>query len=392
MKILYQRVLKPILFRFDPERVHDAFVNMGEMLGRFGISRRLVKRVYGYGETGTGFEVDGIRYARPVLLAAGFDYNGRLTRILPSVAFGGVEVGSVTARPSPGNPKPRLTRLIRSRSLLVNKGLRNGGVESFIRRMRHTPREPGFVIGVSIARTNDEIAATPAGGINDYFESLSRLVAEDIGDFYTINISCPNVFGGESLAEPNRLRQLLTRLSEVEHTKPTYVKMPINLQWSDFMELLEVIDSFNVQGVVIGNLNKSYDELDFPQEAPSRFCGGLSGRPCFPRAVELVRRTRIEFGERFTIFGCGGILSADDAIAMFHAGADLVQLITGMIFEGPQLMKEICAAVDADPNLSLRAGLPGFPGRERVGSGRLSPGQTVAADRVGVHRPVLTER
>jgi dihydroorotate dehydrogenase len=382
MEILYRWVLKPILFRFDPERVHDLFVWMGEILGRFGVTRRLVARVYGYRGAGSGIEIDGIPYARPVLLAAGFDYNGRLTRILPSVSFGGVEVGSVTARPSPGNPRPRMTRLVRSKSLLVNKGLRNDGVERFIQRIRRTPREPGFVIGVSIARTNDQIAASTAGGINDYFETLSRLVEADVGDFYTINISCPNVFGGESFAEPVRLRQLLTRLSEVEHERPMYVKMPINLQWSDFQELLEVIESFHLQGVVIGNLNKSYDELDFPEEAPTSYAGGLSGRPCFPRALELIRRTRIEFGNRFTIIGCGGVLSTDEALQMFHAGADLIQLITGMIMEGPHLMKNICAAVDADPVIRRRPSRRSLPTRSQIS----------AMAEASSEAPVLAER
>jgi hypothetical protein len=122
MRRLYQFLLKPILFRFDPERVHDLFVNFGEALGRSAITRRLVALVYGYHGADAAVTVDGITYRTPVLLAAGFDYNGRLTRILKSVAFGGVEIGSVTARPTVGNSPPRLTRLIRSKSLLVNKG------------------------------------------------------------------------------------------------------------------------------------------------------------------------------------------------------------------------------------------------------------------------------
>jgi dihydroorotate dehydrogenase len=344
MKMLYKKLLKPILFRLDPERVHDAFIVAGEALGRTGPTRALIRWLYDYRGDDAAVELDGLRYRRPVVLAAGFDYNGRLTRVLPSVAFGGVEVGSVTARPCAGNPKPRMTRLIRSRSILVNKGLRNDGVDRFLERMRKIPPAPDFVIGVSIARTNDEAAASLAGGLDDYYASLRRLVEAGVGDYYTINISCPNVFGGESFAEPRRLRMLLTRLAEVRHDRPMYVKMPINLLWSEFRELLEVIDCSGLQGVVIGNLNKSYDELDFPEDAPAEFRGGLSGAPCFTRSTELIRRTRAEYRNRFTIIGCGGILSADDAMHAFDAGADLVQLITGMIFEGPHLMKEICEA------------------------------------------------
>lgn len=371
MRFLYRRILKPILFRFDPEDVHDAFVTLGEVLGRYAVLRGLVRMAYGYRRSDAAVTVDGIRYPTPVVLGAGFDYNGRLTRILPSVGFGGVEVGSVTARPTEGNPKPRLTRLVRSSSLLVNKGLRNDGVERFIERMRGTPREPGFVLGVSIARTNDREAADLGGGIEDYFTSLRRLVEAGVGDFYTINISCPNVFGGESFAEPGRLRLLLTRLAEVEHDRPTYVKMPIDLPWEQFRELLEVIDGFGVRGVVIGNLNKKYDELDFPEEAPAEYRGGLSGKPCFLRSNELIRRTRDEYGDRFTIVGCGGILSPEDAMVKLRAGADMVQLISGMIFEGPHLMKGIARAYASERGLPARhrpagAGLGGIRG-DRVG-------------------------
>jgi len=341
MRLLYKRVLKPILFRFDPERVHDAFVAFGAILGRSALTRRIVALPYGYHGDDAATEVDGLRYRTPVVLAAGFDYNGQLTRILPSVGFGGVEVGSVTARPSAGNPKPRLRRLVRSQSLLVNKGLRNNGVERIIERFRDLPHSDGFVIGISIARTNDREAASLEGGIADYHTTLRRLVEEGVGDYYTINISCPNVFGGESFAEPERLRLLLERLAEVRHDRPVYVKMPINPEWEEFRALLEVIDRFGLQGVVIGNLNKQYSELEHPEEAPAEFSGGLSGRPCSRRSNELIRRTRAEFGDRFTIIGCGGILSADDALEKLRAGANLVQLITGMIFEGPHLMKQI---------------------------------------------------
>jgi dihydroorotate dehydrogenase len=221
-----------------------------------------------------------------VALAAGFDFNGRLKRILPSVGFGGVEVGSVTARPTPGNPRPRLRRLVRSNSLVVNKGLKNEGVERIIERLRGVPRTDGFVIGISIARTNSREASLLQGGIDDYHTSLRRLVEEGIGDCHTINISCPNVFGGESFAEPERLWRLLERLSEVEHDRPVYAKMPIDLEWDQFHKLLDVVDCSRLHGVVIGNLNKKYDELDHPEEAPANYSGGLSGKPCFHRSNE----------------------------------------------------------------------------------------------------------
>jgi dihydroorotate dehydrogenase len=344
MRFLYQNGLKPVLFRFDPERVHDIFVRLGEELGRRSASRHLIEKAYGYHGPDASVIVDGIHYPTPVVLAAGFDYNGRLLGVLRSMGFGGVEIGSVTARPSGGNAPPRLTRLVESRSLVVNKGLRNDGVAVVARRLRDAPREAGLVVGVSIARTNDEQAASLTGGIEDFRTSLAHLVEQDVGDYYTINISCPNVHGGESFSHPDRLRELLVGLSDIEPNRPVYVKMPINDSWDDFNALLRVIDRFDLTGVVIGNLNKDYGALDVPEEAPASYRGGLSGRPCFRPSNRLIQLTRQHYGDRFTIIGCGGIMAASDALAKMQAGSDLVQLISGMIFEGPQLMREIAHA------------------------------------------------
>ncbi len=344
LPFLYQRLLKPVLFRFDPERVHDWFVALGDGIGRVGAGRGLVSAMYGRGDGEASVIVDGLRYRAPVVLAAGFDYNGRLLRILPSVGFGGVEVGSVTALPTEGNPPPRLKRLVRSRAIVVNKGLKNEGVEKIGDRLAATQTPEDFVVGVSIARSNREEAATEEGGIEDYARSLEHLVRMGIGDYYTINISCPNVHGGESFADPARLRPLLDRLSRVEHDRPVYAKMPINPPWDEFRRLADVIEAAGLHGLIVGNLNKDYASVEHPAEAPPEYRGGLSGLPCRGPSTELVARTREAYGDRFTLIGCGGILSAEDALEKLRAGADLVQLISGMIFTGPHLMGEIADA------------------------------------------------
>ncbi|MEK7077441.1 MAG: quinone-dependent dihydroorotate dehydrogenase, partial [Patescibacteria group bacterium] len=315
-----------------------------EFLGRVPFLRALTSLAYGYRGPDISKTIDGIRYRTPVLLAAGFDYNAHLTQILPALGFGGVEVGSVTARRCEGNPKPRLTRLPQSKSIIVNKGLRNDGVDVIIKRLKAKKRVKDFVIGVSIARTNDEQSASLHGGIDDYYTSLKKLVVANIGDFYTINISCPNTFGGETFAKPELLEQLLTKLGEVTREKPVYVKMPINLPWEEFKKLLDIIVRHKLNGVVIGNLNKNYDDLDKRSEAPQTYCGGLSGKPCFAHSNELIRRTKAEYGNKLTVFGCGGVLSPEDAMTKFKAGADLLQMITGMIYEGPGLLRRISRA------------------------------------------------
>jgi dihydroorotate dehydrogenase subfamily 2 len=352
--MLYKHLLKPILFKLDPEDVHDLFIWFGELLGKFSITRRLTDLVYGYHKSANGKDisvtVDDITYRTPVILSAGFDYNARLTNILPHVGFGGEEIGSVTARPCAGNPKPRLKRLPKSGSIVVNKGLRNDGVDVIIKRIKNKRttnsliinRKSSFVLGISIARTNDaQSTESIQASINDYLYSFKRLNAEGVGDFYTINISCPNAFGGETFSKPELLEQLLSALKTIPCSKPVYVKMPINISWDEFDKLLQIINKHGLQGVVIGNLNKDYTLLDDKSETPSEYMGGLSGKTCRKLSTDLIRKTRETYGKRFTIMGVGGIMSPEDTKEKFDAGADLVQLISGMIFEGPGLMKEI---------------------------------------------------
>ena len=335
---MYKSVLKPILFRFDPESVHDFFTDAGEWLGSNVLGRALIRLIYGYKGPDISKTVDGITYKTPFLLAAGFDYNARLFRALPQIGLGGEEAGSVTAKPCEGNHKPRLTRLPKSKSILVNKGLRNSGVDAIIKHLKSTPREAGFVLGISIARTNCKETADINAGIADYVYSFRRLNEEGVGDYYTINISCPNAFGGETFATPDLLPRLLTELKKIPCSKPVYIKMPINLPWPTFDALLKIIDMHGMNGVVIGNLNKDYDSLDVPSEAPAVFKGGLSGKPCTHLSTDLIYKTREMYGKRFTIIGVGGVMSPETAMEKFTAGADIIQLVSGLIFEGPGLV------------------------------------------------------
>lgn len=343
--MLYKTLLKPVLFRFDPESVHDFFTASGELIGAHAVSRAMLDSIYGYRGADISRKVDGIAYRTPFLLSAGFDYNAHLTRALPHIGLGGEEIGSVTARPCAGNPAPRLTRLPLNRSILVNKGLRNDGVDAIIARLSSTPREPGFVLGVSIARTNDAASAPIDAGIADYAYSFRRLNEDGVGDYYTLNISCPNAFGGEAFTSPELLGRLLAEIGKIPCGKPVYVKMPINIPWPRFDELLKSIDRAGLAGVVIGNLNKDYSCLDIREEAPPDYGGGLSGKPCAHLSTELIKKTRDIYGRRFTIVGVGGVMSARQAMEKFDAGADLIQLISGLIFEGPGLVKKMCEAV-----------------------------------------------
>jgi len=343
MDALYRRVMRPVLFRMNADSVHNVFIAAGEFVGRFSVLRWLFGLFYNYKGADISKTVDSITYRTPVLLAAGFDPDGRLTQILPSLSFGGEEIGSISAHACKGNPRPWFTRLVRNKSIVVYKGLCNRGVDTLIAKLSYTPRIPDFVLGISIARTNEQAASTNVeAGIRDYFDSFKKLTEAGIGDYYAINISCPNAYTGETFTDPALLARLLPRLREIPCKKPVYLKMPICIPWEQFAELLAIADKNGIQGLIIGNTSKNYEDLAYPEDAPKKFRGGLSGAPCFARSNELIRKTRAEYGARFTIIGSGGIFMPEDAMEKFAAGADLVQVITGMVFEGPGLMKKIC--------------------------------------------------
>jgi dihydroorotate dehydrogenase len=221
--------------------------------------------------------------------------------------------------------------------------LRNEGVDAIIRRLKDRPQEKNFVVGVSIARTNDEQSASLEEGIQDYCYSFRRLNEENVGDYYTLNISCPNAFGGETFAVPHLLERLLGEVKKIPCSKPVYIKMPINISWDVLNELIALVVKYSFSGVIIGNLQKDYETLEFRDEAPREYRGGLSGKPCFHPSNELIKKARAQY-QGLTIVGCGGVLSPVDALYKFEIGSDLIHLITGIIFEGPSLVKKICRA------------------------------------------------
>ncbi len=340
------KAAKPLIYKTDPDWIHEAMLSMGEFSGSNALGRAFISAFYEYQGPDISKVVDGVKYELPVLLSAGMDPNGRMARIGRYMSFGGEEIGSTTAYPCDGNPLPRMVRLPKNKSIIVYKGLRNKGVDALIAKLKRTPRTKGYVLGISIALTNfrPESCANLEGAIADYVLSFKKLNEAGVGDYYTINISCPNTMGGveEMLQKPENFAALLAALKKIPSTKPLYIKMPINLTMEHFDALLDVADKAGVSGVICGNLNKNWDELDDRSEAPKEWRGGLSGKPCFERSTALVRHTRQMYGKRFTIIGTGGILSPEDAMEKFRAGADLVQMISGMIFDSPSIMHHIC--------------------------------------------------
>jgi dihydroorotate dehydrogenase len=336
VRTTYRHILKPILFLFDPEMIHNLFVWTGALLGRFSFFRSLTSRFFKYSHASLKQNVLGIDFPNPIGLAAGFDKDARLMSILPAVGFGFEEIGSITGEPCPGNPGKRLWRLPKSKAIRVFYGLKNEGAEVVARKLGN--RHFDFPIGISVAKTNCETTVESMAGIADYIKAFDLL--KDIGDYVTINISCPNAFGGEPFTDPTKLDQLLAGVDRIETKKPIFLKISVDLTEPELDEVVRICDQHRVQGFVISNLLKNTSGFA-PGEIPEESQGGFGGRPTFEPSNKQIGYLYRKCGDRYTIIGCGGVFSAEDAYEKIKQGASLVQLITGMIFEGPQLIGEI---------------------------------------------------
>ncbi len=337
---LYRNAVKPYLFKREPEQVHDMFVNMGNKLGKSRLLRGLTSASFSYNNKFLEQKVDGVTYKNPVGLSAGFDKEADMIPILPKVGFGFLQIGSVTLEPYGGNPGKRAVRLKKSQGIIVNYGLKNKGIKEIKERI---PKQGECVvpISVSIAKTNCKATACTENGIRDYVGSIVISEQHNLGDLYTINISCPNTADGEPFSSLENIDKLLTAIDELHIEKPLYLKMPIDKTWEEYEALLEVISKHKVEGLVIGNLLKDRTDPSIIDPIPEGQKGGISGKPTEKTCNKLIFNTYAKYKDRFTIIGVGGVFSAEDAYLKIKLGSTLVQLITGMIFRGPQLVGEI---------------------------------------------------
>ncbi|MCA9485436.1 MAG: quinone-dependent dihydroorotate dehydrogenase, partial [Nanoarchaeota archaeon] len=282
----------------------------------------------------------GIEFKNPIGLAAGFDYEAQLTQILPEVGFGFHTVGSITLGKYEGNPSPQLARLPKSRSLLVNKGLKSTGTKSVLKNLRK--KKFKIPLGISIAKTNCKTNSTEKEAIEDYAESLNLAKKSKIGHYYELNISCPNTFGGEPFTTPKKLSALLKRIDSLNLEKPLFLKMPVDFSTSQTSALCEIAKKHKVQGLIFGNLTKDRkNPLLNKEEVGKMGKGNFSGNPTKDRSNNLIKFAYKKYSKRFVIIGCGGVFTAQDAYEKIKLGASLIQLITGMIYNGPGTISEI---------------------------------------------------
>ncbi len=333
---IYRNLIKPFFFAQDPEQVHDRMTHVGAFLGKYTLGRKTTRAMLSYENTKLEQDILGIHFKNPVGLSAGFDKNAELTDILPSVGFGFEEVGSITGEVCVGNPKPRLWRLPKSKSLAVYYGLKNDGCEVIAKRLKQ--KEFTFPVGVSVAMTNIPENADIEKGIEDFAKAFETM--KNVAAYITVNISCPNTCSGQPFVESENFERLFDRLDRISTEKPVFIKLSPDIGFGKIDALLEIANRHRVDGVICTNLTKKRDNpriLD--SEVPTY--GGLSGKVVSDLADEMLVHIYKHYNHRFVLVGSGGVFSAQDAYRKIRLGASLIQLITGMVFEGPQLIGAI---------------------------------------------------
>jgi len=340
---LYRLFLKRILFTLDAEFIHETTLNLGKILAKVKPVRKIFTFFYHFEDDFLKQKVLGINFPNPIGLAAGFDYKALLYDFLPTLSFGFMTIGTVTNLPYGGNPPPRLGRLPKSRSLLVNKGFKNEGAKKISEKLKNVNFE--IPVGISIGRTNSKKLDTQEKSIKDIISAFKIFETSRIkNSYYELNISCPNLINQKRIVfdEPAQLQKLLEAIDKLKIKKPIFVKMPIDKSDKETLKLLGVIAKHSPKGVIFGNLqkDKSYPGL-FPNEVAKFKNGYFSGKPTFERSNELIKLAYKNFKGRFIIVGCGGVFNAEDAYTKIKLGATLVELITGLVYEGPQLVTEI---------------------------------------------------
>jgi dihydroorotate dehydrogenase len=342
--MIYRSVLRPILFRLPPETVHELALHslsffLGSRTARKFVAGRTTPSPFGK------LERFGLTFRNPVGLAAGFDKNGTAAQALAALGFGFIEVGSVTSEPQPGNPRPRLFRLPRDRALINRAGFNNCGARQLAENIKR--RRPDCVLGVNIGKSR-RIAIEDA--IPDYLGTFAAVY--DVADYLAINVSSPNTPNLRELQRPEMLRNLLESLQQrnaelarqygLSRPKPLLLKVAPDLTEAEIESIVEVAMGAGISGIIATNTTVRRDDL-LTSNAYVTACGegGLSGAPLRQRSNQVIALIYRLTRGAVPIIGVGGVFTAEDAWEKICAGASLIQLYTGFIYEGPNVARRI---------------------------------------------------
>lgn len=335
---MYRLLIRPILFQFDPEKVHHFTFSLIRFLHKIPFVGSLINSYYEVKSPKLEREVFGLKFKNPVGLAAGFDKDAKLYQELSNFGFGFIEIGTLTPKPQDGNPKKRLFRLQEDSAIINRMGFNNGGVEEAIIRLR---KNKCVLIGGNIGKNK----ITPnEEAVNDYIICFEALF--DYVDYFVVNVSSPNTPNLRELQEKEPLKALLNTLQNLntkkQNPKPILLKIAPDLTNEQLLDIIEIVNETKIAGIIATNTTILRDGLSSNNKVE---IGGLSGKPLTNRSTEVIRFLSEKSNKSFPIIGVGGIHSAKDALEKLDAGASLVQLYTGFIYEGPKLIKDINKAL-----------------------------------------------
>ncbi len=331
---MYKLIIRPLLFLFDPEKVHYFTFSLIRNLSKIPGFSLLFKSLYEVNDPRLVTEVFGLKFKNPVGLAAGFDKDAKLFNELSDFGFGFIEIGTLTPIAQEGNPKKRLFRLKKDKAIINRMGFNNGGVQEAVARLK---KNKGILIGGNIGK--NKITANE-NAIQDYEICFDALF--DYVDYFVVNVSSPNTPNLRELQEKEPLTKLLQTLQDKnllhKKAKPILLKIAPDLTNEQLLDIIAIINETKIAGIIATNTTISREGLSSENKGET---GGLSGKPLTNRSTEVIRFLSEKSNKAFPIIGVGGIHSAEDAIEKLQAGASLVQLYTGFIYEGPALVKAI---------------------------------------------------
>ena len=335
---MYKFLIKPILFLFDPEWVHHAVFYLLKVIHRIPGMGSMIRALYHIKDQRLERKLFGLTFPNPVGLAAGFDKDAMLYQELSNFGFGFIEIGTLTPKPQPGNPKKRLFRLPEDNGLINRMGFNNQGVVEAIERLK---KNNGVLIGGNIGKNkitpNDE-------AVSDYVQCFEALFPHV--DYFVVNVSSPNTPNLRALQDKEPLQHLLQTLKDLNlkrnSPKPILLKIAPDLIDDQLLDIIDIVTTVKIDGVIASNTTLSRQGLISSNKSEM---GGLSGKPVAERSTEVIRFLHEKSNNAFPIIGVGGIHSSEDAINKLNAGASLIQLYTGFVYEGPGVIKKINKAI-----------------------------------------------
>ena len=345
---MYKHILKPILFRFNPETAHNMIMSALTFLRHIPFAGAIMRSIYKKETPSLEKEVFGINFPNPVGLAGGLDKNGEHYNDMANFGFGFVEIGSLTPKPQDGNPRPRCFRVPADRAIINRFGINNKGV---INAVEHIKKDrPNVIIAANISKNTTSINEDAA---KDYETSFALLY--DFVDMFVVNVSCPNVVGLTALQDISFLSDIVDRLLDLrryyDNYRPILLKVSPDLSTEQLDDIIDYCLRSGIDGIVAGNTTRSRDGLTIsPEKIEEIGNGGLSGAPVHKKNLELVRYIHTKSEGRLPIIGVGGIMSGEEAKAMMDAGASLVEIYSGFIYEGPGLVKKILTHLEKSNN------------------------------------------